>query len=80
MQCGRVRSRGRSRGVQQGAVHQGAVVAILNQVVRLTGGVAFLRLVGNFNVHRVFGVVEVDDVNVEDEHSGAGDEVACSQK
>ncbi len=80
MQCSRVNSRGRSRGVQQGAVHQGAIVTILNQIVSFAGRAAFLRLVGNFNLDLVFGVVEINDVNVKDEHSRARNEVACSRR
>lgn len=72
------KSGGRSRGVQQGAVHQGAIVAIVNQIVRLAGGAAFPRLVGNLDVDRVFGVVEVDDVDVKDQHGRARNQFACS--
>lgn len=78
MQCSRVNSRGRSRGVQQGAVHQGAIITISDQVVSFTGPSAFLRLVGNFNLDRIFGVVEVNDVNVKDQHSRARNEVSYS--
>lgn len=78
MQCGRVNSRGRSRGVQQGAVHQGAIITILNQIVSFTGHAALLRLVDNFNLDLVFGVVEINDMNVKDQHSRARDEVSYS--
>ena len=78
MQCSRVNSRGCSRGVQQGAVHQGAIITIVYQVVRFTGPFAFLRLVGNFNIDRVLWVVEIDDVNVEDQHSRGRNEVSYS--
>lgn len=80
MQCGGVNSRGRSRGVQQGAIHQGAVVTVLNQVIGFTGYAALLRLVGNFNLHWVFWVVEIDNVNVKDQHSRARDEVIYSER
>lgn len=78
MQCGGVNSRGRSRGVQQGAVHQGAVVTVLKQVISFTGHAALLRLVGNFNLDGVFWVVEINNVNVKDQHSRARDEVIYS--
>lgn len=74
----RVNSRGGSRGVQQGAVHQGAIVTILNQIVSFTGHAALLRLVGNFNLDLVFGVVEINDMNVKDQHSRARNEVSYS--
>lgn len=80
MQCSRMNSRGSSRGVEQCAVHQGAIVTILNQVVGFTGFTAVLRLVGHFNLDRVFRVVEVNDVNVKDQHSRSRDEVACRQR
>lgn len=78
MQCSRVNSRGRSRGVQQGAVHQGAIVTVVDQIVSFTGRVAFLRLVGDFNLNMVFGVVEINDVNVKDQHSRGRYEVFYS--
>lgn len=77
MQCGGAGNRGRSRGVEQSSVHQGAVVAVLDQVVYFTGDVALLGLVGDLDLDRVLGVVEVDDVDVEDEHSRARDDVPC---
>lgn len=73
-------SRGLSRGVQQGAVHQGAVVSVLDQIVSLAGVAALLRLVGNLDLHGVFGVVEIDDVNVKDENGRAGNEISCSRR
>lgn len=76
MQCSRVHSGGRSRGVEQGTVHQGAVVTILNVIVRVTGHAAFLRLVGHFNLDWVVGVVKINDVNVKDQHSRAGNELS----
>jgi len=77
VQCGGANSRGRSRGVEQGAVHQRAVVAVLDDVVRLAGPVAQRGLVGHPDLHRVLGVVEVDDVDVKDQYCGTGDEVNC---
>ena len=68
---GRVNSRGRSRGVQQGAVHQGAIISIVDQIVGCALLAAFLGLVDNFNLDRVLGVVEINDMNVKDQHSGA---------
>lgn len=73
-------SRGLSRGVQQGAVHQGAVVAVLDQVVSLAGVAALLRPVGNLDLHGVFGVVEINDVDVKDENGRAGNEISCSRR
>lgn len=58
-----------SRGEEQRAVHQRAVVVIADQVVHLGGLVTQFGPVGGLDVHAVVGVVEVDDVNVEDEHS-----------
>lgn len=71
MQCSRVNSRGRSRRVQQGTIHQGAVITILNVIVSFSGHVAFLRLVGHFDLDWIFGVVEINDMNIKDQHSGA---------
>lgn len=56
----------RSRGVQQGAVHQGTIVTVLNHIVSFTGHVAFLRLVDDLDLDRIVGVVEVNDVDVKD--------------
>lgn len=80
MQWGRANSRGLSRGVQQGAIHQGAVVAILDKIVCFAGVAALRRLVGDANLHGVLGVVEINDVNVKDENGRAGDEISCSGK
>lgn len=78
VQCGRVNSRGGSRGVQQGAVHQGAIVTIVNQIIGFTDRAALRGLVGHFDLDRVFGVVEVNDVNVKDQNGRARDEVSYS--
>lgn len=59
---------GYSRGEQQCAVHQGAVVVVADEVVHLCGVVAHLGSVGDVDAHGVVGVVEVDDVDVEHEH------------
>lgn len=77
MQWGRANSRGLSRGVEQSAVHQGAVVAILDQIVRFAGVAALRRLARDADLHGVIGVVEINDVNVKDEHGRAGDEISC---
>lgn len=58
-----------SRGEEQRAVHQRAVVVVADEVVLVGGPVAWLRPVGGPDVHCIVGVVEVDDVNVKDEHS-----------
>lgn len=70
----RQRREGRSRGVEEGSVHQGAVIAILNQIVGLAGRGAVLGLVDHPDLHRILGVVEVNDVDVKDQDGGAGDE------
>lgn len=70
------RWRSYSRGVEQGAVHQGAVVTVLDQVVHLTGQVALLGLAGHLDLNEVFRVVEVDNVDVEDQDGRARDEVS----
>lgn len=57
-----------SRGEEQSAVHQGAVVVVADEVVHLRGLVTRLRSVGDVDVHCVVGVVEVDDVNVKHHH------------
>lgn len=67
-----------SRGVQQGSVHQGTIIAILDQIVHFAGHVAVLRLVGSRDTDGVFGVVEINDLNVKDQHSRAGNEVLYS--
>lgn len=60
---------GDSRGKEQRAVHQGAVVVVADEVVGRGGVVTHVGLVRGVDAHRVIGVVEVDDVNVKDEHS-----------
>lgn len=79
MWCCRVNSRGRSRGVQKCPVQQGAVVAIVNQIVGLAGHITFLRLVGDSDLDRIFGVVEVNHVDIKDQHSRARNEVSYNQ-
>lgn len=51
---------------------------VLKQVISFTGHAALLRLVGNFNLDWVFWVVEINNVNVKDQHSRARDEVIYS--
>lgn len=80
VQCGRATGRGRSRGVEQGSVHQGAIITILDQVIGFAGQAAALGLVDHFDPHRIFGVVEVDDVDVKDQNGGAGNEFSCGGK
>lgn len=58
-----------SRGEEQRAVHQGAVVVVADQVVHLGGLITQFGSVGDLDVQGVVGVVEVDDVKVEHEHS-----------
>lgn len=60
---------GDSRGEEQRAIHQGAVVVVADEVVHLGGLITHLRSVGGLDVQGVVGVVEVDNVKVEHEHS-----------
>lgn len=64
-----MRCLGDSRGEEQRAVHQGAVVVVADKVVHLGGLITHLGSVGDLDVQGVVGVVEVDDVKVEHEHS-----------
>lgn len=64
-----------SRGEEQRAVHQRAVVVVADEVVHLGGLITRLGPVGGPDVHGIVGVVEVDDVNVKDEHSRWWDDV-----
>lgn len=64
-----------SRGKEQRAVHQAAVVVIVDQVILCRGLVADLRFVEGLDLHLITGVVEVDDVDIEDENSRRGDHV-----
>lgn len=80
MRVSGVNSRGRSRGVQQRPVHQGAVIAILNVIVRFAGGIAVLGLAGHSDLDWIFGVVEIYDVNVKDQHGRARNEVSCRER
>ena len=60
------------RGKQQGPIHEGAVVVVVDEVVRIAGLVAILWLVDDLHSDVVLGVVEVDDVHVKDQHGRAG--------
>ena len=64
-----------SRGEEQRAVHQRAVVVVADEVVLRRGVVAHLGFVGDLDGHRVVGVVEVDDVDVKDEDGRGRDDV-----
>lgn len=75
--CSRANSRGRSRGVEEGSVHQGAVITVLEQVIGLAGQAAVRGFVDHRDLHRVFGVVEVHHVDVEDQNGRAGDDPSC---
>lgn len=66
---------GDSRGEERRAVHQGAVVVVVHQVVHLGGVVAHLGPEGDLDFDGVAGVVEVDDVNVKHEHGRRRDDV-----
>ena len=75
--CGACRARcGDLRGEQQGAVHEGAVVVVVDEVVGVAGLVANLWLGDDLHGDVVLGVVEVDDVHVKDQHGRAGDVLA----
>lgn len=52
---------------------------VVDEVVHLGGVVAELRFVEDLDVHGVVGVVEVDDVDVEHQHSGGGDDVTWTE-
>lgn len=66
---------GDSRGEERCAVDQGAVVVVVDEVVLPSGLVTHFGSVGDLDVHFVFGVVEVDDVNVKHQHGRRGDDV-----
>lgn len=66
---------GDSRGEEWRAVHQGAVVVVVDEVVHLGGHVTRLGSVGDLDADCVVGVVEVDDVDVKHQHSRRGDDV-----
>ncbi len=59
---------GDSRGEERRAVHQGAVVVVVDEVVHPSGFVTRLGSVGDLDVHCVVGVVEVDNLNVKHQH------------
>lgn len=63
------------RGKEQRAVHEGAVVVVADEVVRFCGLVTHVGSVDDLDSHRVVGVVEVDDVDVKDEHSRRRDHI-----
>lgn len=68
------------RGEELGAVQQRAVVVVANEVPRLAGLVAGLGGPGQGpDFHWVLGVMEVDDVDVKYQHSGARDLVSWDQ-
>lgn len=71
---------GDSRGEQQGAVHEGAVVMVVDEVVHLAGLVAVLRLRDDLDGDVVLGVVEVNDVHVKDQYGRAGDVLTCRNR
>lgn len=61
-----------ARGEEPCAIQQRAVVVVADEVSVAGGDVAALGTVHGLNLHRVVWVVEVDDVDIEDENSGAG--------
>lgn len=63
-----------SRGKKRCAVHQGTVVVVADKVILGGGLVTRLGSVDDLDVHRVVGVVEVDDQNVKHQHSRRGDD------
>lgn len=60
---------GDSRGEEWRAIHQGAVVVVVDEVVLPGGLVTHFGFVGDLDFYRVVGVVEVDNVNVKHQHS-----------
>lgn len=68
------------RGEELGAIQQRAVVVVANKVPKLGRLVAGLRGPGQcLDFHWICRVVEVDDVDVEDQHSRARDLVSWGQ-
>lgn len=68
------------RGEEPGAIQQRAVVVVSHEVPGLGGLVAGLRGPGQRgDFHGIRRVVEVDDVHVEDQHSGARDLVSWAR-
>ena len=68
------------RGEELGAIQQRAVVVVANKVPKLGRLVAGLRGPGQgLDFHRICRVVEVDDVDVEDQHGRARDLVSWGQ-
>lgn len=67
------------RGEQLGAIQKRAVVVVANKVPEL-GGLGLIAGLGrpeqSLDFHRIRRVVEVDDVDVKDEHSRAWDLVS----
>lgn len=61
-------TRRNSRGEERRPVHQGAVVVVADEVVHFGGVVADVGSVGDLHLDGVAGVVEVNDVDVEDQH------------
>lgn len=74
-----MRHLGDLRGEERRAVHQRAVVVVADEVVHIGGVVAQLGFVEDLDLHGVVGVVEVDDVDVEHQHSGRGDDVTWTK-
>lgn len=56
--------RGNSRREELGAIHQGTVVVVADEVPVLACDIAVLRPEEGLNLHWVLGVVEVDDMDV----------------
>lgn len=63
------------RGKEQRPVHEGAVVVVADEVVHFCGLVTHFGSVDDLDSHSVVGVVEVDDVDVKDEHSRRRDHI-----
>lgn len=68
------------RGEELSAIQKGAVVVVANEVPGLGRLIAGLWGRGqNLDFHRISRVVEVNDMDVEDQHSGARDLVSWGQ-
>lgn len=59
---------GHTRGEEAGAIQQGAVVVVADKVAVAGGDIAALGPEHGLDLHRVLRVVEVDDVDIKDEH------------
>lgn len=78
--CERGLGEGYVRGEEVCAVQHGAVVVVLDEVVGAGGLVALLGFEGAHNLHDVSGVVEVNHVDIKDEHCRARNALTLERK